>query len=108
MDIQKDSDAIKSFFLKYDRILIKKLLKEMGIVTMHYDTEQRKKFVKNISRHFISTQNEMKVYNAKVYEMALANILDDTEEALDRYGDDESETNWKEYYQDIASLIWEN
>lgn len=106
MDIEKDANAIKTFFLKYDRILIRSLLGEIGRLTNNFSEDDKKKVVENISDVFVSAQSELRVFNAKVYEMALANIIDDTEDALERYGTDDSETNWNEYNKDIAKLIW--
>lgn len=106
MDIEKDANAIKTFFLKYDRILIRSLLGEIGRLTNNFSEDDKKKVVENITDVFVSAQSELRVFNAKVYEMALANIIDDTEDALERYGTDDSETNWNEYNKDIAKLIW--
>ncbi len=106
MDIEKDAGAIKTFFLKYDRILIRLLLGEIGKLTENFSKDNKQKVVENISNAFVSAQSELRVFNAKVYEMALANIIDDTEDALERYGTDDSETNWNEYHKDIAKLIW--
>ena len=106
MDIENDVDAIKSFFLKYDKILIRSLLNEIGELTKNHDNKKKKEVVSNISSLFIVAQDKLNVHNAKVYEMALANILDDSEDALERYGTDDSETNWEEYHKDIAKLIW--
>ena len=106
MDIEKDANAIKAFFIKYDRVLIKSLLKEIGKLTKDFSKNDKQKVVENISDAFVFTQSELRVFNAKVYEMALANIVDDTDEALERYGTDEGETNWDEYNKDIAKLIW--
>lgn len=105
MNIEDESAAIKSIFLKYDKNLIRLLLAEIGKLMFGMNAEQQKEVIEEISKAFQNSQDNIKAYNIKMHEIALAGLFDDNYASLERYGDNHGPTNWDEFNADIVKLL---